>query len=364
MKLKHQKQLVSLTASVLLSACSTVQQNATAEPLMIQGQGSFAVGGSIIQRSGIFNSLTFSAEGQTLHGDHAYVFYQTPVGARKLPLMFLHGAGQSSKTWESTPDGREGFQNIFLRRGFAVYLIDQPRRGKAGRSTQPLSISATPDEQMWYEMFRLGVWPHLFENVQFPRGPESLNQYFRQMTPNTGPYDEEIISDAIVDLYDKAGAGILITHSQGGGPGWKTAIKSQQVCAIVAYEPGSFLFPAGEVPPEMPTTSPFAVKPVGIPLDEFMKLTKIPIILYYGDNIPEQASQYPGQDNWRIRLQMAKLWVEAINRYGGDATLIHLPNIGIKGNTHFPFSDLNNVEIADQLSIWLQKKGLDNRDAN
>lgn len=52
-----------------------------------------------------------------------------PVGARRLPLVFWHGFGQFSKTWETTPDGREGFQNIFLRRGFPVYVIDQPRRG-------------------------------------------------------------------------------------------------------------------------------------------------------------------------------------------------------------------------------------------
>ncbi len=366
MEFKYQTLFISfsLAACSLMSACSTTQKNDMQQPLIVQEQGSFAVGGSIIRSSGTFNSLTFSPEGQTLRGDHAYIFYQKPVNARKFPLMFLHGAGQSSKTWESTPDGREGFQNIFLRRGFSTYLIDQPRRGKAGRSTQAVSISATPDEQMWYEMFRLGVWPHLFENVQFPQDQESLNQYFRQMTPNTGAYDEEIISDAIVDLYDKAGAGILITHSQGGGSGWKTAIKSQKIRAVVSYEPGSFLFPAGEVPPEIPTSSPFGVKPTGIPLDEFMKLTKIPIILYYGDNIPEQPSRYPGQDNWRIRLQIARLWVEAVNRHGGDATLIHLPSIGIQGNTHFPFSDLNNIEIANQLSTWLKEKGLDNRIAN
>jgi hypothetical protein len=53
-------------------------------------------------------------------------FYQIPDRARKLPLVFWHGIGQFSKTWVTTPDGREGFQNIFLRRRFSVYLIDQP----------------------------------------------------------------------------------------------------------------------------------------------------------------------------------------------------------------------------------------------
>ena len=106
--------------------------------------------------------------------------------ARKLPLVFLHGTGQFSKTWETTPDGREGFQNIFLRRRFPVYLIDQPRRGNAGRSTVSATIAATPDEQMWFGTFRVGIWPNYFPGVQFSKDPEALNQYFRQMTPNVG----------------------------------------------------------------------------------------------------------------------------------------------------------------------------------
>jgi hypothetical protein len=56
---------------------------------------------------------------------------------------------------------------------------------------------------------------------------------------------------------------------------------------------------------------------------------------------------------------MARLWAEAVNRRGGDVTVVHLPEIGICGNTHFPFSDLNNVEIANHLAGFLAKKGLD-----
>lgn len=45
--------------------------------------------------------------------------------------------------------------------------------------------------------------------------------------------------------------------------------------------------------------------------------------------------------------------------HGGDVTLIHLPEIGFKGNTHFPMSDLTNVEVANHLSRFLKSKGLD-----
>jgi hypothetical protein len=131
------------------------------------------------------------------------------------------------------------------------------------------------------------------------------------------------------------------------------------VKAIVCYEPGSgFLFPEGEVPSPMPSSGG-TLEAVGVPLQEFVRLTKIPIVVYYGDYIPDKPNPNPGQDGWRVRYEMAKLWRNAVNGHGGDVTLVHLPDIGIHGNTHFPFSDLNNLDIANLMSKWLKEKGLD-----
>lgn len=338
-------------------------QTATKQkPLMIETQGSFTVGGTKFSESGNFDLANpLKPDGQTFHGDHAYVFYQVPPKARKLPLIFLHGAGQSKKTWETTPDGREGFQNIFLRRGFGVYLLDQPRRGEAGKSSVEATITPTPDEQFWFTQFRIGNYPDYFPGVQFPKDDASLEQFFRQMTPNTGNFDANVVTGAISQLFDKVGDGILVTHSQGGGPGWLTAIKNDKVRAVVAYEPYSgFVFPEGELPPPIQSSGLFgALNGVEIPLADFNRLTKIPIIIYYGDNIAEEPTTVWNKDHWRSGLEIAKIWAATINKHGGDATVVHLPEIGIKGNTHFPFSDLNNIEIADQLSKWLKEKRLD-----
>lgn len=348
-------QLVLLVAVIGLASCVTSGKN----PLRIQEQGSFSVGGTVITHPGTFDPYHQTPEGQTFHGDHAYVFYQIPVKARKFPLVMWHGIGQFSKTWETTPDGRDGFQNIFLRRRFPVYLIDQPRRGNAGRSTAEATILPTPDEQGWFGTFRIGIWPDYFEGVQFARDPETLNQYFRQMTPSIGPIDYEVNTEAVTALFTKIGPAILVSHSHSGGMGWITAIKNQQVKAIVSYEPGSgFVFPEGEVPAPIPMTGG-SLAAVSVPLSDFVKLTKIPVIIYYGDFIPQKPMDNPGQDGWRARLEMARLWRDAVNKHGGDVTVVHLPEIGIKGNTHFPFSDLNNVEIADLMSEWLKAKGLD-----
>jgi pimeloyl-ACP methyl ester carboxylesterase len=329
-------------------------------PIVLADQGSFAVGGTAKTEAGTFNpEKPLDPAGQSYHGDHAAVSYQIPVNPRKYPIVMWHGSGQSKRTWETTPDGRDGFQNIFLRQGFSTYLIDQPRRGEAGRSMVEMTVKPTADEQMWFNQFRVGVWPKYFDGVQFAKDKGTLEQYFRQMTPNTGPLDAKISSDAGAALFDKIGPGILFTHSRGGGIGWQIALKSTNVKAIVSFEPGSdFVFPEGEVPPDMPSAFD-TLKGVPVPMDQFMKLTKMPIIVYYGDNIPEQPTKLPAQDSWRVRVAMAKLWVAAINKHGGDATMVHLPDIGIKGNTHFIMSDLNNDVIAGLVGKFLHDKHLD-----
>jgi len=360
----ERKTLCRVAAVAVLLAVAMLpahaQQNKGRAPLSIQEQGSFAVGGTVRTEPGSFDPMKPTApDGQTLHGDHARVFYQVPVHARRLPVALWHGAGQFSKTWETTPDGREGFQTIFLRRRFSVYVIDQPRRGGAGKTTTAATLSAVPDEQRWFGMFRLGVWPDFFAGVQFSRDREALNQYFRQMTPDTGPFDAQVAVNAISALFDKIGPAILVTHSQSGGLGWMTVVQNSNVRAVVSFEPGSgFVFPEGEAPPPMPSAAG-PLEASSMPLEDFRRLTKIPIVIYYGDNIPLQPIANPGQDNWRVRLAMARLWVDAVNRHGGDATLVHLPEIGIRGNTHFPFSDLNNQQIANVVSRFLAKKGLD-----
>lgn len=358
--MKLAKTLLGVLTLTSLMACTTPPTGSMrpGSPLVIQEQGSFAVGGKVLSKAGTYNNNTPTAEGQTLHGDHLYAFYQVPPNPKPLPIVMLHGAYQSARSWETTSDGREGFQTLFLRRGFSVYLVDQPRRGRAGNSTIAATIEPTPLDQLFFDQFRIGKWPNYFDNVQFDRKPQTLDQFFRSVTPNTGPYDAGVISDAVAALFDKTGPGILFSHSQAGGPGWLTAIKNQNAKGIVALEPGSgFIFAQGELPPAMPSAAG-TLSPEAVPLSDFQKLTRLPIVILYGDNFPAEPTTERGQDNWRVRLAMARLWVDAINKHGGDARLVHLPAIGIRGNTHFLMSDLNNVQIADLVEKFLAEKSL------
>ena len=117
--------------------------------LTIQRQGSFADGGTVIRNPGTCDPERPGPEGQSLHGDHARAFDHVPANPRKLPLAMWHGFDQFGKTWETAADGREGFQTIFLRHRCAVYLLDQPRRGDAARSTVPGTISAWEHQQLF-----------------------------------------------------------------------------------------------------------------------------------------------------------------------------------------------------------------------
>ena len=94
-----------------------------------------------------------------------------------------------------------------------------------------------------------------------------------------------------------------------------------------------------------------------ISAERFALLTKTPIVIYYGDYISADNPHWASQ-RWIERIHMAQAFADCINRHSGDASVVCLPDIGIRGNSHFAFAEANNVEIADVLENWLAEKGL------
>ena len=365
------KKLLAVLAAGLIAFGSSATGDA-AKPIMIQEQGSFTVGGTYKERPGKFSQENFVAEdGQRAYGDFAYVEYQIPVKAKKLPLIFQHGGAQSKRTWESGPDGREGFNTMFIRAGYSVYLVDQPRSGEANLSTE----AVTPDtpwasnpmygDKTLYVLSRIGHYDaegNPVPNAQFPKGEKNYQAFQQSWTIGSGPLDNDLNADVLAELVNRQKDGaILITHSMGGTIGWRTVLRTDKVRAIIAYEPGGtpFIFPETEMPKITDARfKALSASAMGVPMNDFLKLTKIPIVLYYGDYI-KIGSENVGEDKWGTEYAMAEQFVAAINRHGGDATLVHLPKIGITGNSHFLMQERNNEEIMKLALAWLKEKGLD-----
>jgi pimeloyl-ACP methyl ester carboxylesterase len=344
-------------------------------PITIVEQGSFFVGGTEVTAPRKFDSTVrnTSDEGQSFPIDHLYAQYQIPQHARRFPIVMIHGANSTGSFWESTPDGREGYQTIFLRRGFAVYVVDFPRRGKAGFPSFNGTLGALLDKQVIpnrtnrnsdqgaFIGVRLGPqFLEYFPNTQFPKA--GLDQFFKKLIPGVTD-DENVIVDALAALLERIGPAILVSHSQSGRFAYLAAIRSPNVKGIVDYEGANQPFPVGQAPAPLPAFDGFLVGPgAPVPPEDFLKLIKIPIQIVVGDNIPSSPQPIPQLETPRIRLIFKKQFVETVNRDGGDASLLRLPDVGIYGNTHAPFLDLNNLEVADLMSKFLHEKDLDDRD--
>ena len=354
-----------LILTAFISACSKEKA------ISIQEQGSFAIGGSYVTHEGVYKEENFiSPEGQRAYGDHAYVFYQKPTNTKRYPLIFQHGGAQSKRTWETTPDGRDGFQNIFLKKGYSVYLLDQPRSGEASLSTEgltpetPWASNPMYGDKTFYLLSRVGKYDkngNPIPNAQFPEGEENYEAFQRSWTVGSGPLDNDLNAKVLAELVDKVGESILVTHSMGGTIGWRAVFDTDKIKAIIAYEPGGtpFIFPERDMPDLIKAKfEHLSATALEVPMEKFKKLTEIPIILYYGDYIPNEASNEVGPDKWRTEFEMAKKFVATINKYGGDATIVHLPEIGIEGNSHFLMAEKNNKQLADLAENWLKEKGL------
>lgn len=315
----------------------------SSKPIMLARQGSFEAGGS-----------TVGDDRKSQACDHGHVEYQIPVKARALPLFLWHSS--SAAVWQRRWDGGEGFQSIFLRRGFSTYIWDGPRVGRANYGCEDYPYKVTPGrDQASFMAWRLGAAPQQwFPGVQFPKDdPEAWNQARRAR------YDEfdsvrhaQLDSDAAAKALERIGASVLVTNSAGGLRALLTAIKSDNVAAIVAYENPGFVLPDTDEPKVEP--GPYG--PIYVSRQDFERLKRIPIQLVWGDNIDHS----PG---WRRSYALSEAFVRKINALGGHAEILNLPDKGLRGNTHIPFADLNNLAVADLLSDFLHQHRLDRRAA-
>ena len=154
-------------------------------PLILKKRGSFMVGGNVVKREASQLSTIFDAPldfGGHITVNQMYVEFMVPQKETGVPVVMLHGATLSGKTYDTTPDGRMGWYEYFVRQGHPVYVPDQVSRGRSGFDpaiyndvrTGKKPASALPnlfqqsDEVNW-TIFRIGSEVGKpFEDTKFP----------------------------------------------------------------------------------------------------------------------------------------------------------------------------------------------------
>jgi pimeloyl-ACP methyl ester carboxylesterase len=333
----------------IIFSASTLAQSGRVDlkkPLVIASQGSFFVGGE--KKS---NTPPPGGRGALLAaGDitvnQMYVQYQIPPrGDRHLPVVMVHGCCLSSKTWETTPDGRMGWDEYFVRRERAVYLADQVSRARSGfdasainavkAGAQPASalpniIAAT--HQVAWTVFRFGpTYGKTFPDGQFP--VEAVDELYKQMIPdlnallpNPNPTWKNMAALAV-----QLNGAILMGHSESG-------FFPQQAALL---NPSGI---RGMISIEMPCPD--------LSAEQIATLAKIPTLVMFGDHLGDVQG---GPANWAQSLESCNTYVKKVKDAGGDAVMMYLPQMGIKGNSHMLMQDRNSLQLADLIIDWIDR---------
>lgn len=195
---------------------------APAAELTVAEQGYLFAGGHYVN----------GPDGRYLSGQ-AYVEYQIPAHrTHPLPIVMIEGGGQSGSNFTGTPDGREGWAQFFLEQGYAVYVMDQPGRGRSALRAdygETIQRPASWVEQRFTAPERSKLWPQAVLHTQWPgsgiAGDPVFDQFYAEQLPSIVSFPEQqaLNRDAGVALLDRIGPAIVLTHSQSGAFGWPIA---------------------------------------------------------------------------------------------------------------------------------------------
>lgn len=374
--------LVAMAAALVAAAFALAPAPAAAQdnpPLNLARDGYFYIGGKPVT----IDSKTFIA-GQM------YVEYRIPAKqTHPYPIIMIHGGTRSGANWTGTPDGREGWAQYMVRRGYAVYVIDQPGRGRSAYVPQvygpPRFANAESAQQRYLQQGKYNLWPQAILHNQWPGTGEIDDPASRQIIgsflPEVAfPKSVEFTHAAMLELLDKLGPSIVLTHSQGGPLGWLAAdARPDLVKAIVAVEPngppgrtvrflgppkwfedGGVELPYGLTP--LPITFAPAIKdPSELkwvkedktdagdlvacwkqqePARQLPNLRRMPIAF-----ITSEASYHAAYDHCSVRF---------LNQAGVRPSWIRLTDRGIRGNSHNMMQEKNSDAIAEVIYQWLQ----------
>jgi pimeloyl-ACP methyl ester carboxylesterase len=376
------------TASLFAAACILALTSAgTARaadddpPLALARDGFFYVGGK-----------STTVNGKTYVVGQMYVEMRIPAKqTHPYPIIMVHGGTRTGTTFTGTPDGREGWAQYFARRGYAVYVVDQPGRGRSGYLADAYGPQRLADgesgQRRYLQQEKYKLWPQAYLHTQWPGNGEPDDPVTLQMVGSYVPEIEDFTKqqflnrDALVALLDKIGPSIVLVHSQAGAFGWPVAdARPTLVKAIVGVEPngppvhGVEFIGAPDWFKEGPVALSYGLSSVPLtyapaaanasemsfvkedkadgpglvtcwkqkePARQLINLQKMPIMV-----LTSEASYHAPYDHCTVTyLQQA----------GIKPTHIRLAELGLKGNSHVMMQEKNSKEIAAVIAQWLDK---------
>ncbi len=350
------------------------------QPLAIADQGFFFVGGKYVE----------TPQGR-ISGGQMYVQYQIPAQqTQPYPVVMIHGGGQTGVNFLGTPDGRRGWADYFVASGYAVYVVDQPSRGRSGFISKLYGAATNRSAEAITERFtapeNAKLWPHAHLHTQWPgsgtAGDAAFDQFYASQVESMSDVGagELMMRTAGSALLDRIGPAILLTHSQSGPLGWTIAdARPRLVKGIVAVEPNGA--PVYEIkftgapdyfeddvlarpwgitrhaltfsPPAAAASEMRFVKQAqadgpGLarcwlqaePARQLTNLKGIPILM-----VTAEASYHAPYDHGTSLF---------LKQAGVAHTFVRLADTGMRGNGHMMMLEKNNLDIARYFQRWLE----------
>jgi hypothetical protein len=221
------------------------------------------------------------------------------------------------------------------RSGFNQVVYNNVRAGIVPPATQP-NILRISNEGAW-RLFRFGPtfgvpWP----DTLFPL--EAADEFAKQGIPdlNATLPSPNPTTKALSDLAIQLNGAVLMGHSESGHfPLEAALVNSTETKGLVVIEPGVGCNATVYTDQQIAT------------------LATVPILVVFGDHL-DTPTGIPGFV-WQTLFNNCQAFITRVNAAGGNAQMLHPPDLGIFGNSHMLMNDTNSNQIADLILEWINK---------
>jgi hypothetical protein len=318
----------------------------SADVINVREIGSFYVGGQPVSLQGVGERPRVRRAGAASeridpNGDfevgQIYVQFVKLVEPYPLPLLLLPGGSVTGVTYETTPDGRPGWQLLFLRNGYSVYIADTAQAGRAQWARFPEINADEPSfrsKQFIWEVFRIG-----------PEG--SFNA-----AGGPKPYGDTRFPVAAFRELAKQAAPRFRIAREDERKGYQALIARVCPCVLLAHSAAAPVVAEAVLADPQLVEAIVLIEPSGAPaFGDIAQLAAVPHLFLWGDHL--ELAQPEG--SWAKLYFAARAYHDALRAGGGNSTWTYLPERGVRGNSHMLMMDDNSAQIAELIHHWIRR---------